>query len=213
MGQSRRELSFKEEKRKKIFESTCEEMKKAGYEKKDLTISVLMANILAIIVMLPFTIFFMYLYISINDVISLSIRFDLVSTFKIILVVIGFAAIHELIHGITWASFLKYDFSTISYGVIWKYLTPYCTCDKPLKKWQYLIGGAMPTLILGFGLGIISIIFNYTALFFLSIAMILGGGGDFLIIIKLLCYKELREDTLYYDHPYECGVVVFEKNV
>ena len=37
------------------------------------------------------------------------------------------------------------------------------------------------------------------------------GGGDFLIILKILLYRSGKKETVYYDHPYECGVVVFEK--
>lgn len=41
--------------------------------------------------------------------------------------------------------------------------------------------------------------------------MVLGGGGDFLIVLKMLLHKTKGKNALYYDHPYECGVVVFEK--
>ena len=46
---------------------------------------------------------------------------------------------------------------------------------------------------------------------YLAEFMTLGGGGDFLIIMKILQYHSDKEDQVYYDHPYECGVVVFEK--
>jgi hypothetical protein len=42
--------------------------------------------------------------------------------------------------------------------------------------------------------------------------MIFAGGGDFLIILKMLLYRAQGSDTVYYDHPTECGFVVFEKN-
>ena len=41
--------------------------------------------------------------------------------------------------------------------------------------------------------------------------MIFGGGGDFVIILKMLLYKHPNQEVLYYDHPYECGVVAFER--
>ncbi len=34
--------------------------------------------------------------------------------------------VHELIHGITWACFAPSGWKSISFGVIWKRLTPYC---------------------------------------------------------------------------------------
>ena len=119
--------------------------------------------------------------------------------------------VHELIHGVTWEIFTKNRFKSIGFGVIWKMLTPYCTCSEPLKKKQYIIGGLMPTLILGFGLAVVSIFFKQSVLFILSQLMILAGGGDFLIVLKMLFYRCKSREVLYYDHPYELGVVVFEK--
>ena len=40
--------------------------------------------------------------------------------------------------------------------------------------------------------------------------MIIGGDGDFTIILKALRDHPGKE-ALYYDHPTELGVVVFEK--
>ena len=118
---------------------------------------------------------------------------------------------HELIHGITWSIFTPNHMKDIEFGVIWSAVTPYCTCGQPLSKKQFIIGAAMPTLILGFGLGIVSIMTGQLMMFLLAEAPILGGGGDFPIIIKLLRFNSDRKEQLYYDHPYECGLVVFER--
>ena len=34
--------------------------------------------------------------------------------------------VHELIHGLTWACYAKSGWKSISFGVMWKLLTPYC---------------------------------------------------------------------------------------
>ena len=119
--------------------------------------------------------------------------------------------VHELIHGITWGIFAEKHFQSINFGVIWKMLTPYCHCSVPLKKWQYVLGAAMPTLVLGAGLGVVAMMTGNLVCLYLAEFMALGGGGDFLIIMKILRYHSDKEDQVYYDHPYECGVVVFEK--
>lgn len=119
--------------------------------------------------------------------------------------------VHELIHGITWGIFAEKHFQSINFGVIWKMLTPYCHCSVPLKKWHYVLGAAMPTLVLGAGLGVVAIMTGNLVCLYLAEFMTLGGGGDFLIIMKILRYHSDKEDQVYYDHPYECGVVVFEK--
>ena len=41
--------------------------------------------------------------------------------------------------------------------------------------------------------------------------MILGGGGDCLIILHMPRYRPASPDVLCLDHPYECGFVTFEK--
>ena len=41
--------------------------------------------------------------------------------------------------------------------------------------------------------------------------MILSGGGDFLIILKSMLYHTDKQESVYCDHPYECGFVAFEK--
>ena len=104
------------------------------------------------------------------------------------------SVLHELIHGIIWSSF-----------------SPYCTCSNPLKKWQYFLGVAMPAFVLGGGVAAVAVMANQLLLFFLTEYMILSGGGDFLIILKSMLYHTDKQESVYCDHPYECGFVVFEK--
>ena len=47
------------------------------------------------------------------------------SSFFFLMMFVGIA-LHELIHGLTWAIFIKERFQAIRFGVIWKYVTPYC---------------------------------------------------------------------------------------
>ena len=69
----------------------------------------------------------------------------------------------------------------------------------------------MPTLILGFATAIAAVITDQLLLLFLAEIMLLSGGGDFLIILKILLYRTDKKESVYCDHPYECGFVVFEK--
>ena len=43
----------------------------------------------------------------------------------------------------------------------------------------------------------------------IGLLMILGGGGDLAIVLKMLRFKPDGADVLYLDHPYECGLVAF----
>ena len=69
----------------------------------------------------------------------------------------------------------------------------------------------MPTLVLGGGVAVVSVMINQLLLFILAEYMILSGGGDFLIILKSMLYRTDKQESAYCDHPYECGFVVFEK--
>ena len=121
-------------------------------------------------------------------------------------------AVHEGIHALTCAMFAKDHWKSIRFGVIWKALTPYCTCAQPMKRGQYIHGAAMPTLVLGIGLSAAAALTGVFWVFILAIAMIFGGGGDFTIILKILLHRQRGKEAVYYDHPYECGDVVFEKD-
>ena len=65
-----------------------------------------------------------------------------------VLVILGFV-VHELIHGVTWACFAEHGWRSISFGVFWKQLMPYCHCDDPLRLRHYVIGALMPCFIIG----------------------------------------------------------------
>ena len=76
---------------------------------------------------------------------------------------------------------------------------------------QYITGSVMPTLVLGSGLTTASIFTDNYLLFALAELMILSGGGDFLVVLKILRNKPEGRTAIYLDHPYECGVIMFEK--
>lgn len=209
MSKKERELTPAEKKRKADFEIICEEMAQKGYSKKDLTVGVLKANIMALIIMLPFMAVMALIYDAFNNTTEMVI--SLKHSILLLLILLCLVVVHELIHGITWGIFAENHFHSINFGIIWSALTPYCTCSEPMKKWQYVLGGAMPTLVLGGGIGVVSVVSGQFLLLLLSELMILSGGGDFMIILKILLYRSGKKETVYYDHPYECGVVVFEK--
>ena len=183
-------------------------MQQKGYKIKNMTINIRQANFLGPLSMLPFIALTFLFYYNVNsfDLGGISLRF-VVAAFLLLPLTI----LHELIHGITWGFFAKNHFHSIDFGFIWSSFSPYCTCSEPLEKWQYLLGTAMPTLVLGGGAAVVSVMTNQLLLFILAEYMILSGGGDFLIILKSMLYRTDKQESVYCDHPYECGFVVFEK--
>lgn len=136
---------------------------------------------------------------------------DLVFIVRLFLVVIAYLGgiiIHELIHGITWARYAPGGWKSISFGVMWKMLTPYCHCDKPLKVRHYVLGALAPLV----ALGILPIV---TGLCFCSMAVLVYGiiftsaaAGDILVVWKLR--HEPAENTVL-DHPTEAGCIIYEE--
>ncbi len=206
MAQRERKLTEKELKRKENFEKLCSEMEQNGYKVQDLTFSVLKANLAAIFIMLPFIALIAWLYYNVSPIPDSTFEHRILFLFVLFCTII----IHELIHGITCAIFSESHFHAIAFGII-KPVTFYCTCTQPLKRWQIILGFAMPALVLGFGFAAVSIKLNSFFLFFLSELNFLMGSGDFFAILKILLYHSKDKETLYCVHPYKAGLVVFEK--
>ena len=116
--------------------------------------------------------------------------------------------VHELLHGITWACYAKSGWKSISFGVMWKLLTPYCHCNEPMGVKAYLAGALMPLLVLGIIPAVVSLMIGSTVLLGLGILFIAAASGD--IWMSWLLTKEDPESTIL-DHPTEAGFYVFPK--
>lgn len=146
MAKNERKLTPAEQKRKEQFALVCEEMERQGYRKTDLTIGVVKANLLALIVMLPFAVLSGAVVLSRVSFLSMAESMSPFDFLLFLLVMLLLTAVHEGIHGLTWGLFAESHWRAIRFGVIWKALTPYCTCAQPMKRGQYILGAAMPTL-------------------------------------------------------------------
>lgn len=116
--------------------------------------------------------------------------------------------VHELLHGITWACYAKGGWKSISFGVMWKMLTPYCHCNEPMGVKAYLAGALMPLLLLGIIPAVVSLIIGSIPLLAWGILFIAAASGD--IWMSWLLTKEDPESTIL-DHPTEAGFYVFDK--
>lgn len=202
-----RKLSKAEERRKIEFEKMRANLLSQGYEEKELTCSVLYANVMAIVVAIPIILIMSILF-------SIAQGKRMIVDINISLLCLAFIAlivIHELIHGLCWGIIAKGRFKVVEFGFILECLTPYCTCKEPLKKSQYILGLIMPTIIVGILPCIISCVSGSKFLFLLGVMMIIGGGGDIIIMLKLLRFRSKANDAILIDHPYQIGLVAFEK--
>jgi len=209
MGKEDHKLSKAELRRKAVFEVVKAGLEEEGYQTKELTMSTLAANVLAIVAALPPIVILIGVFRMLNPQ-AKGLSGEMSDLLLFLAVFMILVVVHELIHGITWGLCAKSGFKSIEFGVIWEYVTPYCTCSEPLKKGQMVLGALMPTILLGVIPGIIACIIGSTDLVYMAGAMMLGGGADIMITGKILRYKS-GKGALYHDHPYKVGTIVFEK--
>lgn len=124
----------------------------------------------------------------------------------IVAIIVGIA-LHEAIHGLTWALLVKEGFRAISFGIMIKQLTPYCHCKGYLRVKHYIIGAIMPAILLGIIPTILAFVNGKVMLFFLGVYFIVAASGDFLIIYLL---KNENPNDYIKDHETKPGGIVYK---
>lgn len=183
-----------------------------GYEKVLKIIDIVKANNIGLKLLIPtILIYGLPFYLIWKDSISFKDLFSAGSGWvflKWLTIFLAGIVAHELVHGITWALFAKKGFRSIKFGVLWKYITPYCHCKEPLQIRHYLIGAITPFIFVGLLPAVYAIITGSINWLLFGIFYTVGAVGDFLIIKLLL--PEKRNDYAL-DHPSEAGCYVYRK--
>ena len=122
------------------------------------------------------------------------------------LMIVGIV-VHELIHGLTWACYAKSGWKSISFGVMWKMLTPYCHCDEPMQIPGYMMGAMMPCIILGGIPAVVALFIGSMSLLAWGIFFISAAAGD--IWMTWLLTKE-NPKSMVLDHPSEAGFYIIK---
>lgn len=158
-------------------------------------------SIIAMAMIIPIIVIYITPFILIWDIKTLSKGFDL-SIIYILPIFIGGIVFHELFHGVTWAFFIPKGFKSIKFGVNWKYFTPYCHCKVPIKVKHYMLGAAMPLIVLGIAPAITGIIIGHGSLLFFGMFFTWAAGGD---IIAMNILRKLDMNIYVSDHPEKMG--------
>ena len=204
-----RKLSEAEKIRLAKFEATSEALIRQGYRRVDLTVSIIKANIFAVVLLIPLLAIGICTVVFRNNGVRLGHDpINIILFFATYLILIP---AHELIHGACWAIFAEHHFKDIEFGFMKQYLTPYCTCTVPLDKGPYIFGALMPLIILGIVPMIIGIVTGSVFVLSVGILMTDAAAGDILIVWKLIRYKSTAKHVVYMDHPTQAGGVIFEK--
>ena len=127
---------------------------------------------------------------------------------KFMIVLVVGIIVHELIHGLTWGLYAKSKFKSISFGVMWKMLTPYCHCSEPLKVPHYAIGALMPLITLGLIPAVVAICIKSLFWLNMSIIFIAAAAGDIMNVWNL---RKEKRNNMILDHPTEAGYLVYEE--
>ena len=204
-----RELTPAEEKRLLRFEELSDRLIGQGYRRVELTVSIVKANISAVVLLIPLLIAGGGLFFLRNQ--SMSGGLGKMNPLLFAALFFAMIVVHELIHGLSWSLFAENHWKDIEFGFMKQYLTPYCTCGVPLKKGSYIFGALTPLVLLGILPMIAGILTNSLGLLLLGVIMADAAAGDILIVWKILRYRSEAGTIVYIDHPTQAGGVIFEK--
>lgn len=181
-----------------------------GYEERQETISVLKANLMALVTAGPIVVIQFVIWILAEKQAEGLFNLRNIILLWVLLVVLIF--VHELLHGLGWGIWTEKKWKSISLGIMWESFTPYCHCKEPLKPKQYLFGCLTPFLVLGIGMFILSLATGNPVIFVLGVINTLSAGGDTTIACMLFKYLKYREGCYILDHPTDCGFIAFVKH-
>ena len=122
-------------------------------------------------------------------------------------VIVSSIIIHELIHVLFFFIFCDFNIKKIKIGFQFKTLTPYAHCKKSLKIYQYKLSVVMPGVILGVIPIVIAFFTNSILLLYFGLFMLLGAGGDIIILFML---SKIPKHKKILDHSNEIGFIVID---
>lgn len=213
--EDKRKLTQDEVKRLEEFTEICNEFEQQGYKRKDLTGSIIIANVFSVAVLIVVFALGLSVFLKFNENAFTGVS-DLLlkmggNIITIVIVFLALTVVHELLHGLTWSLFSENHWKDVSFGFMAKYVTPYCSLKTPLKKGPYILGALMPLIVLGIIPYVISVITESSFILFYSLMMTAAAAGDMMIVFKILASGVSGEDVLVLDHPTMVGSVIFEK--
>jgi Putative zincin peptidase len=172
--------------------------------KRDLSISMIHANIIVMFMSIPFVILQFAVFLLLHGMAALKPTW---SVALLILAVLFGIVIHEWIHGLSWIFFGHKSFSSIKFGFQWKSLTPYAHLTEPVEVNAYRLGAFLPGFLLGILTYILSLLLGNGDLFWFSLIHTSAAGGDWLILWRI---RNVKPGMQVEDHPTNAGCYVLE---
>jgi hypothetical protein len=174
--------------------------------RRDLSVSMLRANVAALVIAIPVAILqltlFVFLHGSQQVIITTAVLLNVLLFFVVLLVS---AIAHEFIHGLTWKILGKNSSVVVSYGIQWKTLTPFAHLEGPIEVNIYRLGGFMPGFVLGILPYFFGLLLGNSVLFWFGVFHTMAASGDWLILWLL---RDVKGGRLVVDHPSRAGCYV-----
>ncbi len=120
--------------------------------------------------------------------------------------IIPIIILHEGLHGLVWL-FASKSIKNIQFGFNRELLAPYTHCKIPLSKFNYILGGLFPFIIMGLIPAIITIIIGNSYWYLFSLFCIFTSGGD---IISCFYLMKIKGKFKVQDHPQKLGFILIE---
>jgi hypothetical protein len=178
---------------------------------KKVVIDIVKANVFGVVLMVVSAILFLVPFFLIwkdrKPISTMLVEFGDSIPVLLVLMFVGIV-VHELIHGLTWTYFAKNGWKSISFGVMWKMLTPYCHCDEPMSIPGYMCGAMMPCVVLGVIPAVVALFIGSLPLLAWGVFFIAAAGGD--IWMTWLLTKE-NPKSMVLDHPSEAGFYILDE--
>lgn len=114
--------------------------------------------------------------------------------------------LHEGTHAIAWKFASGLPWSTFSFGIQWKTVTPYCHSSEPMPSRAYRIGAMTPLVVTGIIPWLLSLWIADGELALASAMLISGAGGDIYVTWAI---RDVPEDVMVQDHESQAGCLVF----
>jgi hypothetical protein len=178
--------------------------------KKDLSVSMIKANLLSVYFALPVIIlaaFYFLIWGSVSTLEQLSSFENKANLLWIIIAIVTGIVAHELIHGIAWMYFGGKTNGQIKFGVNWKTLTPYAHCTEPMDITAYRLGAAAPGIILGLFPYVIGLAVGHPIITLFGLFFCFAASGDALILWTL---RKVEKGKQVEDHPTRAGCYVLD---
>ena len=191
-----------QQERQRKFDEQCERLRAQVYAAKEVTLDEKKANVYGVLTALPFVAAAAAAYFFLADRGAYS--WDFIQLFATVAIFLLSIPVHEGLHGLVWG-IASGSFRGIRFGIMPALFTPYCTCERPMRRFRYLAGVAAPFVVLGVGCSVAACLCGNFVLALAGMYNILCAGADLYIAFRLIA----AGGEIVADHPSRCGFVCF----